>query len=533
MPGYLRLAMPMLVVGCVDLTRPPELITVAPDAPTAVAPEPERTAADAAPPVPIPVGVDTPDASAALDAGVDLPVPASPVDAALLVNGRPCTASGRCQSGICAQGVCCATACSGACMACDLAGSAGTCTPVAVGQSRPDQCPPEPAASCGRDGTCDGRGACRRYPTGVICRPGSCTGATELAASTCDGAGACRPGAMRSCAPNLCMGDSCGARCATAADCQAGFFCEGTSCRALRPVGAPCGGGIQCVTGACVDGVCCSSDCAGACRACNLPGRVGSCSPIADGDDPERECLPEPVQSCGHAGGCDGRGGCRLYGPGTACGPAASCSGATEVSARVCDGVGSCQGGASRDCGPYLCQQDHCGASCQSAAECQPGLVCLASACVPRRIAALTVNDTANASGWSRQLDFETGAAGAHPWTDFAPSFIATLDPAAAFLRGAEWVQVSSESKNFKGAAQQATITLSGTSDVYLIVDDRWPNPSFTSGWTSTGLTLRVFESNSRPSLSFTIFKKAAQRGAVALPIIGDNHAYNNFAIVN
>src|SRR3954462_12486537 len=149
MPGYLRLTMPMLVVGCVDLTPPPELITVAPAAPTAVAPEPERTGADAAPPLPIPVGVDTPDAPAALDAGVALLAPAAPADAALLVNGRPCTAGGRCQSGICAQAVCCATACTGTCMACDLAGSAGPCPPVTVGQSRPDQCPPEPAASCG------------------------------------------------------------------------------------------------------------------------------------------------------------------------------------------------------------------------------------------------------------------------------------------------------------------------------------------------------------------------------------------------
>jgi hypothetical protein len=143
------------------------------------------------------------------------------------------------------------------------------------------------------------------------------------------------------------------------------------------------------------------------------------------------------------------------------------------------------------------------------------------------------VADTANAGQWSKQLDFQIGPGGAHPWTDYPDSYLASLEPGANFLLGAEWVKVSSASKNFTGASSQATVVLSGTSDVYLIVDDRWPSTAFTSGWTNANLNLRVFESSARPSLSFSIYKKAAQKGSVTLPIIGDNHAYDNFVVVN
>jgi hypothetical protein len=536
--------MPMLVVGCVDLTRPLELIPAATDA--AITGVPEQDANEGSDAVYYPPYAD-------LDASIQIVAdgqPASTADLALpedrepavsvpadgpslRPNGRRCAAADQCQSGLCVSGFCCGSACTGTCQACDVAGLEGTCSPVPAGQSRPGQCAAEPPSTCGRDGTCDGRGGCRRYRAGAECVPGSCSGSLERAASTCNGAGQCMAGNTRSCAPNLCRGSSCGSRCATGADCQSGFFCEDATCQVKRATGAACGVATQCATGSCVDGVCCNSACDGTCVACNLPGSAGTCTPVADLQDPGQECPMEPQASCGRTGGCDGKGACRRYAAGTPCGPARSCSVATETAARVCNGQGACEGGATRDCGAYLCNQDSCGTTCQTAAQCTAGLMCLGNSCLPPRIADLKVADTANAAGWSRQVDFQIGAGGAHPWTDFADSFIASLDAGAAFLKGAEWVRVSSESKNFTGASSQATITLSGTSDVYLIVDDRWPNPSFTTGWSRTGLNARVFESNSRPSLSFSIFKKAAQTGNVTLPIIGDNHAYNNFVIVN
>jgi hypothetical protein len=146
----------------------------------------------------------------------------------------------------------------------------------------------------------------------------------------------------------------------------------------------------------------------------------------------------------------------------------------------------------------------------------------------------LTVHDAANASGWSAQASFQVGSTtGAHPWTDYPGTVVVAIDNAASALVGAEWVKVMSASKNYT-AGPQATITLSGTYDVYLAVDDRWgSSPSWTSGWTDTGANLKVFESSSRPSLSFSLFKKAAQTGTVNLPAIGSNTNYDYFVIVN
>jgi hypothetical protein len=538
----------MLVVGCVDLTRPPELIPSVADAAIAGVLEPDATAASAADAAPAPEADGGPAATLptvvldalgppAADGGSAGPmVSASPDAASPLPRGRRCTSGGQCQTGLCAQGVCCNSACAGTCQACDLPGQEGTCAPVPAGQDPANQCDREAPGTCGRDGTCDGRGGCRRYPAGAECVPGSCSGSTEFAGRTCDGAGVCQPGSSRTCTATVCQGSSCGGRCTTSADCQMGFFCEGGSCQVKRPQGAPCGTAIQCGSGSCADGVCCSGACSGTCVACNLAGSMGACTAIPAGLDPAEECPADAPSSCGRSGACDGRGGCSRYGSGTPCGPARSCAGTTETAATVCDGLGACVPGGTRDCGPYLCNQDSCGTSCQTAAQCGGGLLCLSGACVPPRIADLMVADTANAAGWSRQVDLQTGPAGAHPWSDYPDTYVATLEPGAELLRGAEWVRVSAASKNFNGGGgSQATVTLSGTSDVYLIVDDRWGSriSSFTTGWTDTGTKLRVFESSSRPALGFSIFRRAAQSGRVTLPDIGANTAYNNFVIVN
>ena len=89
----------------------------------------------------------------------------------------PRAASAR--SGQCVDGVCCASACPGACQACNVEGAAGTCMPVPAGQDPDNECAEDPPAGCQRDGACDGSGGCRLYPAGVECQPGRCEGATE------------------------------------------------------------------------------------------------------------------------------------------------------------------------------------------------------------------------------------------------------------------------------------------------------------------------------------------------------------------
>ena len=56
--------------------------------------------------------------------------------------GDACMTSGQCNDGLaCVDGVCCTSACTGACMACDVSGSRGTCSPIPSGY--------DPAGECG------------------------------------------------------------------------------------------------------------------------------------------------------------------------------------------------------------------------------------------------------------------------------------------------------------------------------------------------------------------------------------------------
>jgi hypothetical protein len=532
-----RLAIALCLAGCVNLSRPPQLMRGDLDAAEEDGGDPENPAPlDGRPDAP--ATGDAPSERAAPDGGsapddarkADEPAPL-PVK---LTNGTPCTAGAQCQSTFCVDSVCCDSSCVSRCTACDVAGTLGACKPVPAGQDPDNECDQEAASTCGRDGTCDGQGDCRRYPAGFQCMPGGCTGATERAAGTCSGTGVCQPGATRSCSPNLCQGSTCASQCAGPADCQTGFFCEAGKCMLKRAAGMACSIAEQCGTGFCIDGVCCSSSCGQLCYACNLAGNLGMCTAVPDGPDRgDGDCPADAPATCMRAGGCNGRGACRLYPPGTVCG-APSCASGVATSAGTCNGGGVCSPGSLRDCGVFACNGAACATSCTSMAECKATYVCNANTCVPGpKIASLTVHDTARASMWAVEQNFQIGQAGAHPWTDYPATYVVSLDTAAQILLGDEWIRVSANSKNYTGGPQ-ATITLNSTADIYMMVDDRWgSSPGFTSGWTNTGWNMVVFESSSRPSLGFSLFRKTGVTGSISLPQIGSNNQYNYFIVVD
>ena len=78
----------------------------------------------------------------------------------------PCSSGSECDNGICVDGFCCDRACGG-CEACKQVVTGkpnGTCAPVASGADPHDACADETATlECGNDGTCDGKGACRKH----------------------------------------------------------------------------------------------------------------------------------------------------------------------------------------------------------------------------------------------------------------------------------------------------------------------------------------------------------------------------------
>jgi hypothetical protein len=305
----------------------------------------------------------------------------APAAPSLADNGASCATASACKSGQCVDDRCCDSACDGVCQACNLAGSEGRCTPVPKDTDPANECEPQPPESCGRDGMCDGAGACKKQAAGVMCGPGGCDVATQHAPSTCDGMGVCVPGASKSCVPAVCIADSCGDPCATDPDCKmAGFFCDQGTCRMKRAMAAACAADNQCMSGFCADGVCCATACKTRCQACNVEGAVGTCTPVIAGQDPKDECPIQGIVTCGNAGGCDGKGDCRKHEAGTFC-AAATCTGSTITEISTCDGKGACKPGPKRDCGNYVCNGASCWNACSSKDQCKAGKACNINVC--------------------------------------------------------------------------------------------------------------------------------------------------------
>jgi hypothetical protein len=149
-------------------------------------------------------------------------------------NGAGCLAIADCISGFCADGVCCAVACTGGCVSCNQPGSEGMCLPVAVGKADPHNvCKDAGATTCGKNGLCDGAGACALYPVTTMCAAGSCNRATVRPAHHCDGKGVCATPTNVDCTPYKCdpTTTACFTACTGGAQCAAGHACAAPVCQ--------------------------------------------------------------------------------------------------------------------------------------------------------------------------------------------------------------------------------------------------------------------------------------------------------------
>jgi hypothetical protein len=306
-----------------------------------------------------------------------------------IATGQACACPADCQSGFCVDGVCCSTACTGTCKACNVAGSMGTCTNAPSGDlaRTPDMCPKGDVSTCGQDGTCDGHGACRKYPSGTVCRPGTCDGAAVVGVQVCDGQGLCKAGFSTVCAPYNCdpSSNKCVQNCSTNTDCVSGVNCVNGSC-GPKPDGAACSQDGDCASNHCADGVCCYSACKGPCVSCDLVGKEGICASIQEGlKDPHGICHDQGGSSCGQTGACDGFGGCALYPRDTTVCGAPSCSGDVVNTARTCDGLGTCRAPGLLSCSPALCRDGACISVCTSDSDCDPGHACVNGSCGPKQ----------------------------------------------------------------------------------------------------------------------------------------------------
>jgi hypothetical protein len=150
-------------------------------------------------------------------------------------NGAGCTADADCTSTHCADGVCCESVCTGACVTCNQMGLEGMCLPVAANKPDPHKmCVDGGAATCGRNGLCDGAGACQLYPATTLCAAASCNKALIHPARHCDGKGSCTIVNDVDCTPYRCdpTATVCFATCTAAGgQCAMRHMCVGTMCQ--------------------------------------------------------------------------------------------------------------------------------------------------------------------------------------------------------------------------------------------------------------------------------------------------------------
>ncbi len=122
----------------------------------------------------------------------------------------------------------------------------------------------------------------------------------------------------------------------------------------IHPPGPLPGGSVitckidrDCPNENCVDGYCCDQKCEGNCRSCAIPGHLGVCTAVPDGQDPRRACQVA-VGGTPACGGVCYSGQCAFLDTGTPCGLC-----------KACDGVGRCNRTPSDDpgCGVIECHE--------------------------------------------------------------------------------------------------------------------------------------------------------------------------------
>jgi hypothetical protein len=298
--------------------------------------------------------------------------------------GTMCATAPECGSGFCSPDqVCCDKACTGACTACVKSSTGqtdGTCAPVQLGLKHNSDCEAEPATACGKDGTCDGKGGCHLYASGMSCMPGSCSGSTFTPAKTCDGSGMCTaPGAPIDCGQSACTTAGCTSSCKADTDCGSSGYCDKTSgkCTSKKSNGSPCGAGNECTSSACVDGTCCNTACSGTCVSC-LAAKTGAangmCTFIKAGM-PDSRCPASEKSTCGQDGNCDGSGQCEKWPSSTVCAPG-TCSTTNYLAARTCS-QGTCSPAAQTACGAAVCDPaSGCRTTCTSNSDCTGNNYC-------------------------------------------------------------------------------------------------------------------------------------------------------------
>jgi hypothetical protein len=171
---------------------------------------------------------------------------------------------------------------------------------------------------------------------------------------------------------------------------------------AKKAPAAACSCDGDCLSGHCVDGVCCNTACKEGCKTCTAVGSVGTCTNLVAGTKPRDQsvCATSAASTCGFDGTCDGAGACRRHVAGTIC-KAGTCDGDAVVGAFACDGAGRCRPGPTTICAPYSCDANKgaCFEGCSQSSQCVAGQQCVAGSCGKKMKGASCSTNSECASG--------------------------------------------------------------------------------------------------------------------------------------
>jgi hypothetical protein len=156
---------------------------------------------------------------------------------------------------------------------------------------------------------------------------------------------------------------------------QSGFCEEDATCPAGRT---------------CVDGVCCDTECAGQCEACDVNGSAGTCIAITGTPRHGRTPCASDGSACG--GTCDGVVGEACAYPTVPC-REPTCDDAIATLPADCDGLGACPEAQTVACEPFLCGATSCLEVCSSDDDCASDHLCATEVCLPK------LDDGAECSG--------------------------------------------------------------------------------------------------------------------------------------
>ncbi len=160
-----------------------------------------------------------------------------------------------CASGFCADGVCCENRCGGTCEKCNQTGRLGFCDAIANNTDPDLECPDDGAASCDRDGLCNGSRGCGLYSSGTQCLAASCASQSiRNVPDTCDGSGICADQGTQNCGAYACQSGACRTNCTFNSDCATGYSCSLGVCK--KNDGQSCSGNSECLNNACCSNVC-------------------------------------------------------------------------------------------------------------------------------------------------------------------------------------------------------------------------------------------------------------------------------------